>query len=1281
MARLMGKGMQFVTDGPDIPDELLQAHEEGRVVFFCGAGISYPAGLTDFKGLVELIYKEAHDELGGAEEKAFNNYQFDATLDLLERRINGGRFAVRQALCRALKPNLRKKGAVDTHAALLRLARSRSGTLRLVTTNFDRIFDSAARKNSQKFQSYSAPMLPIPKNSRWDGLVYLHGVLPKVPDEASLNRLVVTSGDFGLAYLVERWAARFVSELFRNYVVCFVGYSINDPVLRYMRDAIAADRMQGEITPNAWAFGSTSTGEEKARKDEWEAKGVTPILYNVPAGTYDHSALHLTLQAWGEVYRDGVMGKERFIVTHAQSRPSASTRQDDYVGRVLWALSDKSGLPARLFADFNPAPSLDWLDAFADSRYRHTDLNRFGVAPRNEPDAKLEFSLVQRPTPYPLASSMSLVSASDSGSQWDDVMGHVARWLVRHLDDPELLLWIVQCGGRIHHQFRWWIEERLSFFSRLESGEQDSELGEILRNAPRAKPGRLMQILWRLLLTGRIKQPWSGSALYEWKERFKRDGLTLTARFQLRELLAPMIALSEPVRWDGESDQTSVPRRIRDLVDWKLTLAADDIYSVFRTFESNRWITALPLLLTDLQQLLTDALELLQELGEADEKVDRSHWDLPSIAPHAQNRKNRDWVALVELLRDSWSSVYGTDIARARQIAQEWYTLRFATYKRLALFAASHEGCVAPDQWIDWLLTDDAWWLWSVSTKREMFRLIVLQGRFMAPTDKTRLEAAILIGPPRQMYKENLEPQAWKELVDSNVWRRLAKLQNSGVSLGDAATARLKALSRAHPKWRLPSNQKDEFVQWMSISGEPDDDETPNVDVAPSKREKLFQWLKSPPSESWDYEDTWRDTCRRHPLNAMYALLDLAEEGIWPSYRWRQAIQTWAEKGRTRRSWQYAVPWILTMPDDLLAEIVHSVTYWIDAVSKVISHDESILLKLCGRIMALELDPKSGITSNGAPLNDPVTDAINHPIGHITQALLNLWLGKQPNDNDGLPTQIKDFFTNLCDTTIEKYRHGRVLLGSRLILLFRVDRAWTESFLLPLFDWTNYPFEAKGVWEGFLWSPRLYRPLLLAFKNQFLDTAKHYDDLGEHAQQYAAFLTYAALGPLEGYTAKEFRSAFKELPIRGLEDSAQALTQALEGAAEQKEVYWENRVLPFWRDVWPKSKQLVTPAIADSLASLAIASGKEFPAALASVQDWLLPIGHPHSVLHDMNESSVCSDYPSDALLLLSLTIEDQSWIPSDLKSCLSKIVQAEPKLSDDARYQKLMEGLRRRGG
>ncbi len=37
--------MQFIKNGPDVPERLLQAHENGRVVFFCGADIPCPAGL------------------------------------------------------------------------------------------------------------------------------------------------------------------------------------------------------------------------------------------------------------------------------------------------------------------------------------------------------------------------------------------------------------------------------------------------------------------------------------------------------------------------------------------------------------------------------------------------------------------------------------------------------------------------------------------------------------------------------------------------------------------------------------------------------------------------------------------------------------------------------------------------------------------------------------------------------------------------------------------------------------------------------------------------------------------------------------------------------------------------------------------------------------------------------------------------------------------------------------------------------------------------------------
>ena len=1276
--------MQFIVDGPDIPDTLLQAHEEGRVVFFCGAGISYPAGLPGFKGLVEKIYRLNGTALSDIEREAFDRGQFDATLDLLERRLPGQRLAVRRALAEALKPKLRRKGATDTQAALIRLARSREGAVRLVTTNFDRIFHAAAKRTGQTFQTYAAPMLPIPKNSRWDGLVYLHGLLPEKSDATTLNRLVVTSGDFGLAYLTERWAARFVSELFRNYVVCFVGYSINDPVLRYMMDALAADRMLGEVTPQAWALGDCKPGEEHRVTIEWEAKGVTPILYSTSAGGHPHSALHHTLRAWADTYRDGVQGKEAIIVKHAFARPQDSTRQDDFVGRTLWALSDKSGLPAKRFAEINPAPPLDWLlEPLSDDRFTFSDLPRFRIAPQAEVNSKLRFSFIRRPAAYDRAPPMLLVGGGLSNSDWDDVMFQLARWLLRHLDDPRLIIWIAERGGQLHDRWQWLIEQQLDLVARLERDGKTPELDEMRLHSPKAVPGSLVRKLWRLLLSGRLKSRWRNGDLYRWKGRLKREGLTTTMRLELRNLLAPKVMLKKPFRW-GEDDASGGHEvtRIKQLVDWELVLGADHVHSTLCGLTDESWRSALPVLLEDFQQLLRDALDLSCELGEADDRSDRSYWDLPSVTPHWQNRGFRDWVSLIELLRDAWLVVHSIDSARARRYAEGWFELPYPTFKRLALFAASKEDCIQPEQWVDWLLADGTWWLWSPSTGREVFRLLVLMGRSLEENVQGRLEAAILAGPPRDMYRDDLEAERWQDLVARSVWLHLAKLRSSGLTLGAPATERLAEISIAHPQWRLATNERDEFSHWMSGTGDPDFQESRDVDIAPRKRQELAQWLAKPmPERRSSYEDTWRDVCRTRFFHSLLALGDLAKDGVWPAERWREALQTWAEDETIARSWHYAAPLVSTMSDAVLQETSLAVAWWLEAASKSISCHEDILLRVCRRVLELPLDEDLGarLIRDGVEVHNPVGTAINHPIGQVTQALINLWFKEAPNDNDRLAANLKPVFTMLCDVQVDRFRHGRVLLGSRLISFFRVDRPWTEQYLLPLFSWDN-PAEAQALWEGFLWSPRLYQPLLIALKSQFLRSADHYYDLGEHRRQFATFLTYAALGPADGYTAEEFRSAFGALPQEGLEESTQALLQALEGAADQREDYWKNRVQPFWHEVWPKSRDMATPRIADSLTRLVIAARGEFPAAVDAVQDWLQPVEHPDYLLHLLHESGLCRAFASVALMLLNALIRDQQWVPVELSQCLDDIGEAVTDLEQDARYLRLREIARGRG-
>jgi hypothetical protein len=144
-------------------------------------------------------------------------------------------------------------------------------------------------------------------------------------------------------------------------------------------------------------------------------------------------------------------------------------------------LGDSTGLPAKRFAELDPAPPLDWLEPLSARRFRHHDLRRFGVQPKDEEDGTLEFSFIARPTPYSHAPLMRLVENTNSCSRWDSVMFQLARWLLRHLNEPKLVLWVAAQGGILHPDF-----------DRLVS----NEIGNL---------SRPLQALWRVILSGRVK--------------------------------------------------------------------------------------------------------------------------------------------------------------------------------------------------------------------------------------------------------------------------------------------------------------------------------------------------------------------------------------------------------------------------------------------------------------------------------------------------------------------------------------------------------------------------------------------------------------------------------------------------------------------------------------------------------------------------------------------------------------------------------------------------------
>ncbi len=470
--------MRFIKNGPDVPERLVQAQEEGNVVFFCGAGVSYPAGLPDFKGLVKALYSELGESFDAVEQTAFKENRFDSVVYLLERRV-GSRAVVRAKLWKILTGiNLTDPRSTETHRSLLTLSKSREGQTRLVTTNFDRLFDTAA----PTLPGYSAPFLPVPKRTRWNGIIYLHGLLPASIDSAALNQLIVSSGDFGLAYLTERWASRFVTEIFREYTVCFVGYSLNDPVLRYMVDALSADQLLGEHIQEVYSFASYKKAKKDLLEKEWISKGVTPVLY---PETKDHRYLHGTLKTWADDYRDGINGKEAIIRRYGPTLPS-SVHGGDQVSRVLWAMADRSGLPAKVFAELDPPAPIDWLKILTENLYSEDDLIRFGVPGDRTEKLKGKFSVLHRPTSYHRSRWTALAGNPSSiygEPTLDRIAWELARWLaIHHLDKVELLQWVIDRGGFLHPQFAYFVRAELS------KGTLPKALSTIWRIVSRNRP-------------------------------------------------------------------------------------------------------------------------------------------------------------------------------------------------------------------------------------------------------------------------------------------------------------------------------------------------------------------------------------------------------------------------------------------------------------------------------------------------------------------------------------------------------------------------------------------------------------------------------------------------------------------------------------------------------------------------------------------------------------------------------------------------------------------------
>lgn len=359
--------LQFSEEGPEFPSPLVDALLRGEVVFLCGAGISAPQ-LPSFVGLVDRCYKELNLEKDRSEQLSYDAGRFEEVLDSLSRRIVDPDELVRTVSGLVKLPEVPD---LARHRTILRLSRNLDNQPTIVTTNFDTLIEHAwlledATPEVIAGASSAGQALPLPGSASFQGIVHIHGRIGDPGIGVDQSALVMTSADYGDAYMRSGWASRFLFDLCRCKTVVLVGYSANDAPVRYFLNVLEADRTRFPDLRTVYAFDAIQDSEEDAVA-RWAALAVKALPYRPVAGAdgslQRHAALWRDLAELANLVERPKLTR-RLLASDLLAKPfrDASQTELDWVAWLLAGRRDLFDLVINVVQDGA------WLDFFADRK-------------------------------------------------------------------------------------------------------------------------------------------------------------------------------------------------------------------------------------------------------------------------------------------------------------------------------------------------------------------------------------------------------------------------------------------------------------------------------------------------------------------------------------------------------------------------------------------------------------------------------------------------------------------------------------------------------------------------------------------------------------------------------------------------------------------------------------------------------------------------------------------------------------------------------------------------
>lgn len=1273
--------MRFFQNGPSFPDNLLRARDEGRVVFFCGAGVSRErAKLPDFYGLASQVISalgvstdspisKMLEEAPEVEERigVSGLISADRMFGLLERDFSTR--DIESAVAQALRPP--QNVDLSAHQILLNLATTPEGKVRLVTTNFDLLFEDC----NEALHVWEHPRLPDPlRENDMDGITHLHGRVTSGYDGAEGDGFILSSSEFGRAYLAEGWATKFFKEILDRFFVVFIGYTADDPPVQYLLEAL--NKKPG-LLRGVYAF---QPGTQSNATAMWHHRGVEAIAYD---DAIDHSALWESLEAWSERAKNS---EEWFDVVIEMARKGPEILSPHERGQVMHVLSSLEG--ARKFAKSDPPPPASWLCVLDQCRryaspkktWRGSDQEAvldpfdifgldFDVLPDSvDPDDYLS----KRKIPDGAWDGFSPNSLDYKNPRVDDTYVFRGHWATSPRKLPSRLDQIAVWISKVADQpiSIWWAAHQLPFHPDIQKLiTRELELSTI-DSSP------IIRRAWQYLF-----EAWAhhideyDGRWFDLDSAIKKNGFDSASIRKFATLSRPYLSVEHSFNDD------LIAVCLRD--DIKLgNLIRLDVEHPKSPVEIIIPDELLLIVVRELRKCLEHALILEAEIGG---------FGLRSIAPitpyDSEEENGREYdgdlSGSIRRFADLFERLVNFDIFGATNEFSSWPSEDGTIFTRLRIWASGNSQLMPDENFKQFFKSINQKLFWDDYHQRDLLLVLAKRWKGLSANTRKELEDKLLVGPERW---GDIDDTVFKRESAFQILNRILWLAENGCEFTFNLATKTDELRAIAIDWKPEyASKAADFLTTRVYSVETKTEHSTLLnEPIGSILSKAFE-LSGRSSDRLVQNDPFSGLSTEHPVRALTALTIAAKQGEYPEWAWKVFLRADAQKTDNVKFKALIAERLASCPDEVLGNFIHTASRWLEGSSNSLAQNyiqsfDKVVLKFIAVLQLPTAD--SGLSLvRGNKKPDWVMEAINSPTGKVAMSIFSDPRKDKLVAGDGFPAEWVKYVNDLISLTGDLRRHAFVVFARNLNWFFAIDPNWTEENLLSVLD-NEGDEDRNAIWDGFFWGTKVPNQILYMRIKQNLLALKRDTDYsdGKFGKNMAGVIL-AGWGSLNDETNERCVSndEMRDLLLdAGDKFRVSILWQADVWSRSQNEktnLEWPALLLELIQDVWPRQTVAKSSKVSAQLCRLTFSDLERFPQLVEAIFPLLTTIDRNDLMLQDISngENSIARRYPEHTLRLFYVILPEnvEDW-PYRIERTLNAIVESDNTLIEDPRWQEL---------